>query len=286
MRTTEPSRFNYSWEEAIAILRRDPAHHELIFDSYLTEDLLANCERFADSDEFAEVRALLRQWAPDARRVLDIPGGNGIATYAFARNGFDVTSVEPDASRLVGRGAIAYVLSASGLGANIVDARGEELPFAPGAFDVIYVRQGLHHARDLPLMLTELGRVLRPGGALIACREHVVDDYGASLRAFLESQPDHQLYGGEHAFTLADYRAAIEGAGLQIVMQLGPFDSVINSYPNTPDVLRKKILRSFPGRVLRPVFSEDVVVALGVWLFKRRRTPGRMYSFLATKPRS
>jgi SAM-dependent methyltransferase len=286
MQTTGPPRFEYSWEEAIAILRKDPAYHDLIFDSYLTEDLLANCKRFACSAEFAEVLALLRRRAPDAHRVLDIPGGNGIATYAFVSNGFDVTTVEPDASRLLGRGAIAQVLSATGLGASIVDARGEELPFAGGAFDVVYVRQGLHHARDLRSMLGELARVLRPGGTLLACREHVVDDYGSSLRAFLDSQPDHQLYGGEHAFTLADYRAAIEAAGLQIAMQLGPFDSVINSYPNTPEVLHKKILHSLPGRVLRFVLSEGMVVALGVWLFKRRSIPGRMYSFLATKPQS
>jgi SAM-dependent methyltransferase len=286
MQTSEPSRFEYSWEEAVAILRKDPDHQQLIFDSYLTEDLLGNCKRFAGSEEFAEVRRLLRRWAPAAVSVLDIPGGNGIAAYAFASNGFDVTTVEPDASRLVGRGAIEHVLGTAGLDATIVAAFGEELPFPPARFDVVYVRQGLHHARDLPRMLVELSRVLRPGGVLLACREHVVDNYGASLRAFLDAQPDHQLYGGEHAFTLPDYRAAMEGAGLTIAVQLGPFDSVINWYPNTPAVLRNKILQSLPGRVLRSVLPDDTVAAVGSWLFKRRKTPGRMHSFLAVKPQS
>ncbi len=44
--------FPYTWEEAINILRKDPEHQELIFDAYLTNDLLGNCTRFAASEEF------------------------------------------------------------------------------------------------------------------------------------------------------------------------------------------------------------------------------------------
>jgi SAM-dependent methyltransferase len=276
--------FKYTWEEAIAILRRDAVYAQLIFDSYLTDDLLGNCIRFARSDEFSAVRALLARYVPEARSVLDIPGGNGIAAYSFAANGFDVTTVEPDASLLVGRGAIATVFAGAQMHVNIVDARGESLPFASETFDVVYVRQGLHHAAELPIMLRELARVLRRSGVLLACREHVVDDYGPSLQAFLDAQPDHQLYGGEHAFTLADYRAAIRDAGLRVACELGPFDSVINTYPNTPEVLRTKILASNAGRALRMILPKDAVAAVGMWIYRRRKPPGRMYSFLAVKP--
>src|SRR5512141_1037361 len=138
--------FPYSWEKAIDILRADPRYRELIYDAYLTEDLHGNCRRFADSAEFAEVLKLIRTYRQDARDILDIPGGNGIATYAFARAGFNVVAVEPDPSPSVGRGAIATSLSAENLEARIVDAFGEKLPFASESFDVVYVRQGLHHA--------------------------------------------------------------------------------------------------------------------------------------------
>jgi SAM-dependent methyltransferase len=289
--------FKYSWEEAIEILRNDPAHHDLIFNSYLTRDLVGNCERFADSAEFAEVLALLGRHGYAARlghpadahpqiSLLDMPGGNGIATYAFARAGYDVTSVEPDPSPMMGRGAIAQVLDKAGLRARIVEAWGEALPFSAGSFDVAYVRQGLHHARDLPKMVAELGRVLRPGGVLLATREHVVDNYGESLKAFLAAQVDHQLYGGEHAFTLPDYKAAISKAGLELVVELGAHDSIINAFPNTPDVLREKILMSRPGQMLRKVLPDNVVAGVGLWHLKRRKAPGRMYSFLAVKPRT
>lgn len=277
-------KFPYSWEEAIEILRNDPQHQELIFNAYLTRDLVDNCRRYAASGEFRETLALLVKHAPDSRRVLDMPSGNGIATYAFAMVGFEVTSVEPDASDMLGRGAIRHVLDAGGLDAEIIEAWGEDLPFADGSFDVVFVRQGLHHASKLPQMLAEISRVLRPGGVLLACREHVVDDYGKSLRAFLDSQADHQLYGGENAFTLPDYRAAITGSGLAIAMELGPYDSIINSFPYTPALLRARILESKPGRVLRRLLPETKVADIGIWYLRRRKTAGRLYSFLATKP--
>lgn len=283
----EPSRqFPYSWEEAIELLRNDPEHQELIFNAYLTHDLIDNGRRYAASAEFSEVRALLAQRMPAARQVLDMPGGNGIATYAFAAIGFDVTTVEPNGSDMIGRGAIRHVLDAGSLDARILHGWGENLPLDNASFDVVFVRQGLHHASDLAKMLRELSRVLRPGGVLLACREHIVDDYGKSLEAFLASQVDHQLYGGEHAFTLRDYRAAITASGLALTMELGPFDSIINAYPNTPEVLREKMLQSTPGKMLSWLLPEATVADIGTWYLRRRKAPGRLYTFLATKPRA
>jgi SAM-dependent methyltransferase len=278
-------KFQYSWEEAIEILRRDPTHRELIFHSYLTADLHENARRFHKSAEFAAALALLTEYAPQARTLLDIPGGNGIAAYAFAKAGFDVTTVEPDPSSTVGRGAIGSVLQNAGLAADVVESYGENLPFPSGKFDVVYVRQGLHHAQDLPRMLKEYARVLRAGGVLLACREHVVDDYSASLRNFLDSQVDHQLYGGENAFTLPDYRAAIVGSGLSLAKELGPFDSAINLHPETPASFEMAILASRSGRILSRILPKDWVIGFGKWRMARKKTPGRLYSFLAVKPK-
>jgi SAM-dependent methyltransferase len=273
--------FPYSWEEAIEILRKDPQHRQLIYDAYLTSDLYENCRRFADSAEFAETLRLIRAYRPDARDILDIPAGNGIATYALARAGFDVVAVEPDPSASVGRGAIATCLSKANFKARIVDAFGEKLPLDSGSFDVVYVRQGLHHAQDLKTMIREYARVLRPGGVLLGCREHVVDNYGSSLQDFLDAQPDHQLYGGENAFTLPDYRAAFASAGLNVVQEIGPYDSPINLHPNTPERLRAKILGSAPGRMLGLVLPKSLVSKLGMWQLKRSNRSGRLYSFVA-----
>lgn len=274
--------YKYSWEEAIEILRRDPEHQELIFNAYLTEDVAGNCERFFNSAEFESVKSILEQHAP-GKRILDMPAGNGIATYSFAKSGFDVVAVDPNPSTTVGRGAVEKVLGGAGLNAEIVDAYGENLPFSSASFDAVYVRQGLHHAADLPGMLQEIARVLRPGGVLLACREHVVDNYKESLQAFLDAQPDHQLYGGEHAFTLRDYRSAIESAGLLMLKELDPLGSVINTYPDSPEALNERILQSSPGRLMCNFLPEKMVVKIGRWWARRRSAPGRLYTFLAIK---
>jgi ubiquinone/menaquinone biosynthesis C-methylase UbiE len=274
---------DFTWEQAIAHLRAVPEHSQFIFDAYLTEDLAENCRRFAAGEEFREVLRLIAAHARGSR-VLDMPAGNGIATCALAAAGYYVTAVEPDPSATLGRGAIARVLRESGLAAQIVDARGEALPFADGNFDVVYVRQGLHHAGNLPRMVGEISRVLRAGGILLACREHVVDDYEGSLRAFLASQVDHQLYGGENAFTLTDYRRAISLAGFALIKELGPYESPINLYPNTEQSLERKILDTRAGRLLSGFMPNHLVARLGMWQLRRRRAPGRLFSFVARKP--
>jgi SAM-dependent methyltransferase len=274
----------YTWEQAIETLRSDPKHRNLIFDAYLTADLRDNCRRFSSSVEFNESLNLLRVHAAGFRTILDMPAGNGIATVAFANSGYEVTAVEPDQSLTVGRGAIAFNLQQDGLSAKVVDAFAENLPFADATFDVVYVRQGLHHAKDLIRMAAEIFRVLRPGGVLLAVREHVVDDYTGSLRRFLNSQVDHQLYGGENAFTLTDYRSALAGAGLKTIVELGPYDSPINIYPNDASTLRHKILDSTQGRLLGVFMPAKFVVRVGWWRLKTRKAPGRLYSFLCRKP--
>lgn len=279
----QKGKFEYSWEEAVEILRQSPEHQELIFNAYLTEDIAGNCERFFASAEFCAAKTLLKEFASGIR-LLDMPSGNGIASYSFAKSGFDVVAVDPNPSETVGRGALAKALAGSGLHAEIVDAYGESLPFASESFDVVYVRQGLHHAANLPNMLKEIARVMRQGGVLLACREPVVDDYENSLQIFLDSQPDHQLYGGENAFKLQDYRNAITSAGLVLCMEMDPYDTVINMAPSSPEVMRARILGSRPAKVLKCFLPEGIVVKLGIWWAKRHRSPGRLYSFLAIKP--
>lgn len=278
-----PEVATHTWEQAIATLRRDPAYTEFISQAYLTEDLAGNCVRFASGAEYAETLSVLRRYAPNFKTVLDMPGGNGIATVAFAKDGFTVTTVEPDPSDTVGRGAIETVLRKLALHANVVDAYGEELPFVDNSFDVVYVRQGLHHARNLKAMVAELSRVLKVGGLLLAVREHVVDNYGTSLRAFLDSQVDHQLYGGENAFTLSDYRHALNSQELERVAEWGPYDSPINLYPNDSITIRQKILSSTFGRLLGTCMPHEQVCKVAFWWLKVRPRPGRLHTFLYRK---
>lgn len=275
----------YTWEEAVRILRDADEHRALIYNSYLTSDLVDNCRRFHASSEFEETLRILNKHISPGSNVLDIPAGNGIATYAFVKEGFAVTSVEPDPSDTVGRGAIEFVLNAENMHDNvtIINGYGENIPLANETFDAVYVRQGLHHARDLQKMVNEINRVLKKGGVLIASREHVVNNYNGSLKAFLDSQPDHQLYGGEFAYTHRDYKKALAIGGFTIIGDMGPYDSIINMFPSSLEDFRHRILASVIGKALARVLPTNMVCNMGIWCLKKLKRPGRLHTFVALK---
>jgi SAM-dependent methyltransferase len=271
--------------DAYLELRADPATTALIHESYLDADTSAAARRFERSAELAAVRALLGDVS--GLTVLDLGAGNGIASVAFAKVGAaHVFALEPDASDTIGRAAIARV--SAGLAVETLDACGEAIPLADGTVDLVYARQVLHHADDLERLVAECARVLRPGGTMLASREHVVDD-DAQLREFLDAHPVHRLTGGEHAYSLPRYVSAFERAGLQIQKTLGPWDSVINAYPTVSSdeelaEFGRTIAAARLGRLGAAAVRVPLVEAL-VWRRLRRPRAGRLYTFLATLPR-
>lgn len=272
-------------EEAVLHLRSDPAEAANLRDAYLDGDVPAAARRFAASAEAAETLALAGGVA--GKSVLDLGAGTGIASWAFAQAGARrVVALEPDPSDVVGQGAIRSL--GRGDVIEIVDAWGEKLPFADGEFDLVYARQVLHHARDLGSLVAECARVLRPGGRLLACREHVVDD-AAQLQEFLANHPIHRLAGGESAYPLAGYLGAIEKAGFRLERVLGPWDSIVNAFPSarTPeDVLAQpsRVLRRKYGGLLGPLAARIPWFLSRTRRKLRDRGAGRLFSFVAVRP--
>ncbi len=271
-------------DQAIRQIRQDPRYADLVRDAYLGEDVQEAAERFRRSAEFEEVVEIVRPSLDG--KVLDLGAGNGIASYALAHSGAGiVVALDPDPSKEVGMGALRALTS--DLPIRALAGVGEALPLRDGSMDLVYIRQVLHHALDLRRLLSECARVLKRGGTLLACREHVVDDEG-QLEEFLSNHPVHQLAGGENAFSFPEYVDAIKESGLLIRRIIRPWDSVINAFPT---VRSTEELRQTPAVLLRKRFG-----ALGGFIsnlpgvrpvvFSRlnRSQPGRLYSFLATKP--
>ena len=161
----------------------------------------------------------------------------------------------------------------------VVQEWGEALPFEDASFHVVHCRAVLHHTRDLKRLCSEINRVLLPGGAMIATREHVID-CKKDLSVFLKLHPLHHLYGGENAFLLKEYLQAIKDSGLKLKHVLSPLASDINVYPTTLKSIKEKIAR----RLGIPVWLIPNAVLI-LW-GKVRRIPGKHYSFVATKPKN
>lgn len=271
-------------EEAILALRQDPLQADLVRDAYLGPDVRGNAERFLASAEFAAVLKLAGGKVRGAR-VLDVGAGAGIASFAFAKSGArEVVALEPDPSPVVGRGALRPL--AEGLPITIAEGVGEALPFPDCCFDIVYARQVLHHAHDLDALVSECARVLAPGGVLVATREHVVDD-ASQLAAFLAGHPVHQLAGGEGAHPLAAYVGAFRRARLFLQSSLGPYDSIVNAFPEFRD---ERSLQDHPRRLLEARLGLLGAVAVRVPGVQRlvrwwmdRPVPGRLYSFVGRK---
>lgn len=278
-----------TWEQAVQWLREQPDQQELVRACYYDDPLIEAAKRFAASDEWLAVCTFLPRRPGHA---LDLGAGRGISSYALARAGWLVTALEPDPSVLVGAGAIRALTEQATLPLTVIEEYGERLPFEDGTLDLVYGRQVLHHARDLDLLCREAARVLKPGGRLIATREHVISRR-ADLPIFLDSHPLQKLYGGENAFLLSDYTRAITLGGLRLRAVWGPFDSVINYFPMTRPQWREMCLRPVSRRLGRRganLLGSDRH-PLGQWLLgwlARRasrldQTPGRLYSFVAEK---
>lgn len=279
-----------SWEQSVQWLREQPEQQALVRACYFDDPLLEAAERFWQSVEWKSIAALLPR--PEGR-ALDLGAGRGISSYALARDGWQVTALEPDPSCLIGAGAIRSLLDASGLKISIVSEYSEKLPFPDNHFDVVNCRQVLHHARDLPQTCREIFRVLKPGGMMIATREHVISKR-KDLQAFLDSHPLHKFYGGENAFLLNEYLSAMRSAGLHIQRTMAPLDSAINYFPMTTDqhftYCTRPVVALIGNSLTNILFSPRHVIGrmlinmLISALNRRDQMPGRLYSFVATKP--
>lgn len=276
-----------SWEAAVQWLREQPDQRDLAAQAYYDDPLVKAADRYWQSEEWRGVRAFL----PSGRGpALDVGAGRGIASYALARDGFQVTALEPDPSAVVGAQAIRQLAQDSGLPITVCQDFSEKLPFADAHFDLVFARAVLHHTRDLRAACHEFLRVLKPGGVFIAVREHVVSS-PSDLPAFLHNHPLHKLYGGENALQLHQYADAIQAAGFRLEHILPPLRSPINYAPHTLRSLQHEIAqRVAPGlaamrAVVAGVLGLPFVWALLLpWLERIDRRPGRHYSFVGRRP--
>lgn len=95
------------------------------------------------------------------RRVLDVGCGGGLLAEELARNGFEVTGIDPAPESIETARAHA---SASGLAIEYEIGTGESLPFPDGQFDHVTCCDVLEHVDDVDAVIGEIARVLRPGG--------------------------------------------------------------------------------------------------------------------------
>ena len=264
-----------SWEEAVLWLKEQPDRIDLVRDCFYDDPLAKSAQRFYNSTEWMAVRELLETFEPGS--VLDVGAGRGISSYAFARDGWKVTALEPDSSDVVGAGAIRKLIH-DGIDITIEEEHCEQLPFARNSFDLVYGRAVLHHAADLELFCKEVSRVLKPGGIFLFTREHVLSKL-SDLERFLKGHALNFLYQGEHAYLLSEYLRAFREGGLRNKNVIPAYSSDINLFPSCQQELfatiRKSIRFPIPNWVIKYILIPK--------MNRNDNTPGRLYTFYGRK---
>jgi SAM-dependent methyltransferase len=139
--------------------------------------------------------------APDGARVLEVGCGPGHLSTRLARqHGLEVTGLDLDPA-MISRARANADRPGSGDGPRPVFLVGDvaSLALPDGAFDLVVSTLSMHHWADPTAGLSEIGRVLRPGGrALIwdlrpGARPHLFGPRHAHMPDPLQEVPDASL---------------------------------------------------------------------------------------------
>ena len=153
----------------------DPALHERFLDAALAAGMDPD-DRWVGgyvAYEWDHLRPLLGAYGLDlaGARALELGCNVGGSTVTMAAMGARVTGVDVDADAVsVASANIAlHGMAEQAVALHCADSRA--LPFADGVFDLVLANSVLEYIdpAELPPILRDLARVLRPGGRLLVC---------------------------------------------------------------------------------------------------------------------
>ena len=165
----------------------------------------------ASAYQYRRLYHLCRRWLAPGAQVLDWGAGNGHFSYFLSRAGY----------RATGYSFSPFVYERWLADPSYRFVRGEDpepvkLPFPDTSFDAVASIGVLEHVRetggDEAGSLTEIARVLRPGGVLIVYHFPNRDSWIDRVAKRVPGKHHHL-----HRYTRADIRALVRGARLELI---------------------------------------------------------------------
>src|SRR5262245_42136577 len=101
------------------------------------------------------------KWNPKGKKALEVGCGGGILCEEIALMGFETSGIDPSTHSL--EVAKSHARN-SALNIDYSEGTGESIRFPDQSFDIVFCCDVLEHVRDLPKVISEISRVLKPGG--------------------------------------------------------------------------------------------------------------------------
>lgn len=222
--------------------------------------------RHGDSGVHGRLGKASRFASWDGARLLDLGCGNGAYTLEMAKTAQHVIGLDVEPERLDEFNQ--RIDRASNI--RICRAAGEYLPLRPDEFDVVFCIETLEHVSDEAATLSEIRRVLRPGGQLLMTipnKWYIFETHGlrpswlkgSNRYPFASWLPAaiHRRVSNARIYRVGDIERLLRAAAfmdVKIDWMLPPLDKV------EPPLVRK-MLRKVIGR-----FDETPLRRLGVSL--------------------
>jgi len=143
-------------------------------------------------------------------RLLDLGAGGGRHAFEAMRRGAVVTALDADAAEVKDAAAVMAALE-NDRGAAIV-GNALDLPFGDASFDRVIAAEVLEHIPDDRRAMTELARVLKPGGTMAV----TVPRWYPELVNWVLSDQYHLVPGGHvRIYRGTELQRKLEEAGLE-----------------------------------------------------------------------
>ena len=148
--------------------------------------------------------------------VLDLGAGRGWAAKQFALKGCKVVALDIVTDQNIGLGRANAIMQNAGVQFDLVIGDGENLPFYPDQFDLIFCSATLHHSSNLDLLFANIAKVLKPGGRFCGVNEPSIPFWQSETDALSMSTDELEHGINETRPNLKTYNNAATSNGLNV----------------------------------------------------------------------
>lgn len=214
---------------------------------------------FEESGYAGQANLVAKRLLPTARDVLELASGNGFNLELLARMRSDIRFTGIDLVPEQVKRADEKLKAISNASTEVGDF--QNLSFPDATFDLVFVIESLCHAIDLPKALSEVHRVLRPGGHFI-----VIDAWRTD--AFSQKSTELQDAAGyaeaamavPYAREFGAWKSTAVEAGFEIVEDLDLSDEIMPNLERLARIAENRfVAHPVRARVLKRVLPTALV---------------------------